>query len=343
MAAGDRNPDRSVAAQLSAEPYRFDFFQAVSLLERMRPEATTVGDGVNVEREAVRFEAEPSLAFPASDVVTIQRAAPTAPAVMRVAFMSLVGVQGPLPRPYVERMLGASSRTLALKAFLNIFHHRLVSIFYRARRKRRVGLDGHAPEASIAAPMLRAIAGLGTEGLSGRLAAPDGATLRYAAMFAQRPRSALGLERMLTSYFGVPVRLRQFIGQWRALEPEDTTRLGAGSNALGVNAVLGGRAWDQCGRVRLVIGPLSLAQYFDYLPGGTAMRALEDLARLYVGPELEIECRLVLRASEVPAASLSRPEQWGPAAEPRLGYTSWLTTTHARTQHEQVTLAAEKA
>ena len=143
MAAVDGNADRSVAARLSAEPFDFEFFQAVSLLERMRPDATSVGEGVNVDREAVRFEAEPSLDFPASDIVSLKQApAKNAPSLMRVAFFTLAGVQGPLPRAYIERMLGARSKSTALKAFLNIFHHRLVSIFYRARRKRRLALDG---------------------------------------------------------------------------------------------------------------------------------------------------------------------------------------------------------
>jgi type VI secretion system protein ImpH len=338
MAAGNGNADRSVAARLLAEPYQFDFFQAVSLLERMRPEATSVGEGVNADREAVRFEAEPSLDFPASEISGIEHSArKTAPSVMRVAFLTLAGVQGPLPRPYIERMLGSRARSGALKAFLNIFHHRLVSIFYRARRKRRLAMDGRAPEESIAAPMLRAVAGLDNEAFAGRLAVPDGATLRYAAMLAQRPRSALGLERLLTSYFGVVVRVRQFIGRWRPLEPEDATCLGRSAHVLGESAVLGDRVWDQAGRVRLVVGPLSLRHFMDLLPGGTAMPALRDLARLYLGPEVEIECQLVLRAAEVPSASLAAP------AESRLGLTSWLATSGARTRHALITLAPGRA
>ena len=181
--------------------------------------------------------------------------------------------------------------------------------------------------------MLRSIAGLGFDSLRHAPSLPDGASLRFAAMLAQRPRTALGLERVLTSYFGVAVRVRQFIGRWRTLEPEDSTRLGKSCNELGSSAVLGERVWDQAGRVRLVIGPLSLPQFMDYLPNGTAMAPLRELARLYLGSEMEIECRLVLRAGEVPPAVLD------PAFQPRLGLTSWLGTSGARMQHAQVTLA----
>ena len=60
---------------------------------------------------------------------------------MRVTFMALAGVQGPLPRAYVERMLGPRARTGAIRAFLDMFHHRLVSIFYRARKSRRIAME----------------------------------------------------------------------------------------------------------------------------------------------------------------------------------------------------------
>jgi type VI secretion system protein ImpH len=343
MAADRRHPDRSVAARLEAEPYGFDFFQAVSLLERMRPGAPSVGEGVDAEREAVRFEAPPSLAFPASDILSVTPAStPDQPTTMRVAFMALAGVQGPLPRTFTERLLGARARAGAARAFLDIFHHRLISLFYRARRKRRVGLDGGRPEASPLAPMLRAVAGLGTDGLAGRMAVPDGAALRYAAVLAQRPRSAAGLERMLSTYFRVPVRVRQFVGCWRTLEPEDTTRLGDGRNPLGAGATLGQRVWDQTGRIRLVIGPLTYAEYRDFLPTGTAMRPLREMARLYLGSATDVDCRLVLRAAETPDARLAGGADAVPG-EPRLGWTSWLPTVGPRADHAHVTISDPSA
>jgi type VI secretion system protein ImpH len=340
MAADRRHPDRSVAERLAAEPYRFDFFQAVSLLERMRPDATSVGDGVDPSREAVHFEAVPSLAFPASEIsVVTPPGEPGEPTTMRVEFLSLAGVQGPMPRPFTERLLAVRRRGAAARAFLDIFHHRLTSIFYRARRKRRVGLDGHGPQQSVLAPMLRALAGLGTEAVPG-LGVADGATLRYAALLGQRPRSAAGMERMLSTYFRVPVRVRQFVGCWRALEPEDATRLGDGKSALGRGAVLGDRVWDQTGRIRLVIGPLSHAQYLDFLPSGTAMPALRALAKLYLSPEIEVECRLVLRASDTPDAWLPPSDTPDGPVEPRLGWTAWLPTRGPRRANPQVTVRA---
>ncbi len=338
MAAERGRTDHSIAERLAREPYRFDFYQAVSLLERMRPDAPSVGEGVDASTEAVRFSSAAGLGFPASEVAEVQppeRAKD--PWRMRVAFLGLAGVQGPLPRAFTERMLGRKSRSAATREFLDIFHHRLVALMYRVRRTQRIGLDGRAPEASPVAPILASVAGLNTDRLANRVGVPDRDLLRYAALLGQRPRSAVGLERMLSSYFGVPVRVRQFAGKWRSLEPDDLTRLGAGGQCqvLGENAVLGSRVWDQQGKIVLVVGPLSYARYLDFLPTGTAARPLRGLARLYLGSELEFDIQLVLRARDVPVAAL------GAGAPLQLGWTSWLTTTRPRTQNPHIALTGE--
>src|SRR4051812_27581640 len=106
MAADRGYADRSVAARLAAAPYQFDFFQAVSLLERLRDDEVSVGEGMNPSQEVVSFSAEPSLAFPASEIGALEPPAdPNGQWQMRVNFMTLGGVQGPLPRAYTERML----------------------------------------------------------------------------------------------------------------------------------------------------------------------------------------------------------------------------------------------
>jgi type VI secretion system protein ImpH len=184
--------------------------------------------------------------------------------------------------------------------------------------------------------MLRALVGLGTDGLTERLAVPDRAILRCAGLFALRPRSAAGLRTIISAYFGVSVRVQQFVGRWREIEPEDQTRLGErhGSNVLGESAVLGTRVWDQPGAIRVILGPLSGEQYRDFLPTGSALRPLRDLVQLYVGPDLDVEFELVLRASDTPAAKLDR------SPDAALGWTSWLGMPQ-RTAHPQVSVRAE--
>jgi type VI secretion system protein ImpH len=147
-----------------------------------------------------------------------------------------------------------------------------------------------------------------------------------------------GLRAVIRSYVGVPVRVQQFVGRWRDLEPEDTTRLGRRqqSNVLGENAVLGTRVWDQSGAIRVTLGPLTAAQYRDLLPNGTALAPLRDLVRLYVGPALDVSYQLVLRASETPSARLDG------SPNAALGWTAWLDMPH-RVIHPSVPVASEEA
>jgi type VI secretion system protein ImpH len=329
VAAAGRRADRPVADPpvrdlLFEEEYRFDFYQAVRLLELLSPDAGPVGEGTEPADEVVRFRSATGLGFPASDVVRLGASADgRGPWEMTVSFLGLAGGLSPLPRPFTELVLERTARRdTALRDFLDIFNHRLVSLMYRVRKKHRLALATVSPERTELAGHLYALMGLGTPGLRGRLGVDDRSLLEYAGLLAQHPRSMTGLEQLLTDYFGVPVRGEQFRGRWLELEEDQRTRIGRlGENhALGESAVLGTRVWDQQGSFELRVGPLTLEQLRDFLPTGTAFRPLCELTRFYVGTELDFTIRLLLKADEVPESRLDA------AGATRLGWTSWLKT-----------------
>lgn len=355
-ASGWRSP-RSVVEQLAAEAHRFDFHQAVSLIERLRPEARGVGDGSHAVREAVRFRSTLTSAFPASDLTA---ARPPGPGETRwelaVNFLGLAGGFGPLPPPVTEEIIRQiRADDTATRDFLDIFNHRLVSLLYRARRMHRPPLNRGTPDQGPFAGWLYSLIGQGTPGLRGRMAFPDRVLLNHAGVLAQQPRSLHGLERLLTDHFAVPVRALPLQGRWLRLDDTQTTRLGQRNAALGDGAVLGNRVWDQQAAVVLEIGPLDLAAFRAFLPDGHAAAALADLAAFYVGPGVDADVRLRLAAAAVPGTRLvganrlhlhgvrtlaRRPRARGdvrldgtarlltrPAPDgPRLGWTTWLTT-----------------
>ena len=73
MGTPGRRTDPSVAEQLLEEGYRFDFFQAVRLLERVYPNRRAVGREGPPGQETVRFRAHLSLSFPPSPIYSIHR------------------------------------------------------------------------------------------------------------------------------------------------------------------------------------------------------------------------------------------------------------------------------
>ena len=333
-----KNP--SVEQGLYSEGHRFDFYQAVKLLELLFPELEVPGVGSDPSREAVRFRSTVDLAFAATDLDSVEPpTADGAPASMAVNFMGLAGGQGPLPSSFTElirerawRKDSRGERDTAFRDFLDIFNHRLVALLYRARKKYRPALTTSGPDESRISRPFFALLGLGTAGVRGRLGVDERALLGYSGLLARQARTMVGLEGMLEDYFDVAVDLRPFRARRFDIAEDQITRLGrSGQNQrLGLETVLGSRVWDQEAAYELHLGPISLERFLDFLPTGTAFVPLVSLARFYTGHELDASVRLTLSAAEVPQLWLG-----GPA---RLGWTSWLETLPFVEDDSQVVL-----
>jgi type VI secretion system protein ImpH len=332
MATQSRRADPPLEHLLFEEGYRFDFFQAVRVLERLSLARLPVGRSAIPSKEAVRFRSHLSLSFPPSSIYEVAHSDNGAsPPEMVVAFMGLFGLTGVLPRHYTELLLErVRQKDFALRDFLDIFNHRMISLFYRAWEKYRLPV---AYERSRSAPgadhdpfsrSLFHLVGMGTAGLRGRLKSADEALLYYSGLVAQQPRSASALGALLGDYFDVPVIVRQFVGAWLRVDDENRTRLrrGDSNNQLGITTMLGARCWDQQAGFTLAIGPLKFQRFREFLPCESGFRAVVELTRFLVGLPLDFDVQLVLQAAEVPACRLTRP---GPEAL-RLGWSSWLKT-----------------
>ncbi|HWB00722.1 MAG TPA: type VI secretion system baseplate subunit TssG [Pirellulales bacterium] len=361
----------ALAAQLIAEPYRFDFFQSIRVLGRIFPDRRPVGlDSIPAD-ELVRFRSYLSLSFPPSEVhEVLPPAQSSAPLRMVVAFMGLVGPSAALPRHYTEMLLErAKQKDRTLYDFLDMFQHRLVSLFYRAWERNRfwacferAELEGRAwraagadryrsfvlderPRHDPVAQILLEVVGLGPpalryrsqvrDRLAGRTLIDDGTVRFYAGLLAQQHRSAVGLEGMVRDYFDVPATVEQFCGQWLKLEPENQSSLSlSGNTCLGANVVIGERFWDRQGKFRIRLGPVGYAQFNQFLPPGSAFRPLSDLTRLYAGITFDVDVQLVLRAEEIPSCRLGDS-----AGGSRLGWDTWIRSNEFSNDVEDAVFA----
>ncbi|MRG95818.1 type VI secretion system baseplate subunit TssG [Polyangium spumosum] len=323
MAAHGWRKSPSVEAWLFDEGHAFDFYQAVSLLERWREgDAVPVGEGSDPSREAVRFSSSIALSFPETDVAKIRPPHREGqPAKMLVNFLGLGGALGPLPPPIVESIFMRAVRgDTAARDFLDIFNHRLVSFAYRIRKGHRVGLGASSPEKDAAARHLFSLLGLGFRALEGRLAVQDRALLEHAANLSSERRSLEGLVAILRRHFGVSIEPIPLTGAFHPIEDGDRTAIGrSGQNrALGRDACLGGRFWDQESTFDLRIGPMKLDEFLRFLPGGDALAPLCSLVRFYAGARFHFGLVLVLAEGEAPRAALGRP------GRALLGQIAWL-------------------
>ena len=315
-----------IETRLREEPFTIRFFQAVRLLERLFPERKPVGRFVNPSEEIAHFGANPSLAFPASEIQSLEWQEGK-PHNVTVNFFGLTGPIGALPQWYtglVLERLRSGDRTL--RDFLDIFNHRFLSLFYQAWEKYRFAIPYERGEQDRFSALLRDLIGIGTEGLQDRQAVADDAFLYFAGILGQRPRSAKALQLLVEEYFAVPVEVQQLLGGWFPLDPATECRMGdreSPSEQLGFGAVAGSEVWDQGARARIKLGPLSLSQYLDFLPHGSAFQALRALTRFFSNDEIDFEVQLVLTREDVPACDLgSEGDQ-----SPKLGWVSWVRSS----------------
>jgi type VI secretion system protein ImpH len=308
---------------LREEPWSFEFFQAVTLLQRLRADHQAVGRFSNPEEEAVHFSASQSLAFPASQIQELEWEK-DAPPDMTVNFFGLTGPMGVLPYCYTELIRDrVRAKDYGLKSFLDIFNHRMLSFFYRAWEKYRFPVTYGLGEEDIFTHHLLDLVGLGTPGLQNRQAIPDGALLHYAGLLSMQARSAAALEDILGDYFQVPVEVEEFRGAWYPLAPGTQCCMEEEENEsqqLGTGAVVGDAIWDQQSRVRIKIGPMPLPRYREFLPDGPAYEPLRAITRFFSNDEFDFEAQLILEREEVPRCELGHEEE----AAPRLGWIAWL-------------------
>jgi type VI secretion system protein ImpH len=359
MAATSGEPAASVAELLFAEGFAFDFFQAVRLLEKMAPERRPVGHESAPSAEAARFRAHTALNFPASAIYQIEPpAAPVRSPIMTVTFMGLTGPSGVLPRHYTEMLMRAREvkgpERYVARDWFDLFNHRVISLFYRAWTKYRFWLayergEYALPDPDVFTESLYSLIGLGARSLRNRLQVAvwpnvegvpgqrvlarvdDLALTYYAGLLAHRPRCAISLERLLEDFFGIPIRVLEFQGQWLQLAPENQSRVGveAANSSVGLNVVVGERVWDVRGKIRIRLGPLSYQQFASFLPDQSPVSERKEffrlmhLVRLYIGPELKVEVQLILKASEIPPCRSGRKGA-------RLGWDSWVVSRPMR-------------
>jgi type VI secretion system protein ImpH len=327
-----------IFARLGAAPFEHDFFHVLRRIECAFPERPRLGTAARPADEPIRLGQDPSLAFAPASLAALRPARNGGAPRLAVNFFGLLGPNGPLPLHLTEftrdRELHGGDTTFA--RFLDVFHHRFLAMFYRAWAQARPTVSLDRPRDDRFAAYVGSLPGIGVRELQDRDAVADHAKLFHAGLLARQVRNCDGLVAMLAGYFRIPVRIEEFVGHWMALAEDERTRLGVADGAalVGRGAVLGRRVWDRQHKFRVLLGPLSLARYEGFLPGGAALAKLVAWVRNYFGFELKWDVRLLLKRDEVPAVRLGR---YG-----RLGWTTWLGAYPKPGDAGDLTLDAER-
>lgn len=294
-------------AALSESPHSYDFYQTLRRLECLFDNKPRWGHARRPSDEAVRFGQEPELSFAPAPLASFKTGRDGRPH-LQVRLFGLFGPNGPLPLHITEyareRLRNAGDPTLS--RFLDVFHHRLITLFYRAWAQAQPHVNRDRPEEDRFAAYLGSFFGMAPAAFRKRDVLPDQAKCFHVGALIRHTRNAEGLRAILQHYCRVPVEIEEFVGHWMTLERRERTYLGLESAMLGSSAVAGGRVWDRQYKFRVRIGALTLQEYEAFLPGGTLIQKLVDWVRMYLTFELEWDVRLILRKDQVPPLTLGQ-------------------------------------
>ena len=310
-----------VIARLFREGYMFDFFQSVRLLERFFPEGKSPGEAVDIADEQIRFRPHNGLVFPATDIKSIEHLEES-PGRARITatFMGLYGIGSPLPVYFYDSVATETEESKPLRDFLDLFNHRLYSLFYRSWKKYRL-LFHYNTASSREALAVRALSlsGLGTKKAIDDSIIEPIRLAAFAGALSMRAHNAEGLQNLVAEFLGgVQVSVLENVSRWVTIPRRGSVgRKSSIPAVLGQTACIGEQVHDISGKFCMVVGPLTLQQYLALLPGGSSARLLQFLVRLYVRDTLAYDVELKLITIEIPAYRLGDRTL-------KLGLTTWL-------------------
>lgn len=301
--------------ELVRAPERRELFQTLRRLECALRDRPRFGEGVRAAEEPVRLGQDPTLTFATSAVLSFTQKEGALPRLSNSMF-GVFGPNGPLPLHLTEyahdRKRNCGDPSMA--RFLDLFHHRLLSLFYRAFANGEPTVQFDRPEADRFTVYVGSLFGLGLPALRNRDPISDRTKLHYAGLLSRQTRDAEGLRSLLQDALRLPVEIEQFVGEWVDLPEDSLWRLGNEAR-LGEGTIAGSRYWMCDGKVRVALGPMSRKELQALLPGGPALTRLKGLVRAYLGDAISWDLKLLLDKADW------KPMEPGHA---RLGWESWV-------------------
>lgn len=322
-------------ADLLRDPLIHDFFAVLRRLQASMP-GPAVGEALRPSEEWARVVQEASLSFAPTTISAAKWDESRRRLNLLVRFTGLLGPNGPMPTHLTEYVIDRRRHfdDTALEAFLNVFNHRIFTLFFRAWSLNQPTVDYDRKDQRSHELYLRSLIGLATPALADRDSVPEEARIYQSGWLAGLSRSPEGLAAILGDFLQLPVNVQCFQGMWLDLPADSRCRLGRSPEnaSLGSCCIAGESVWLVHLKFRLRIGPLHRRDYENLIPGGKAFRQVTDWIRFYLGDEFYWEMQLVLLRPEVPSCRLG--------SGVRLGWTTWLGEPAADRDVEDLVIQA---
>lgn len=300
-----------------AMPWQAGFLSLLRAVAARDSQMPLPGTASLPRQEPYRIGQQPSMVFAPREIAALSTRLGRLG--IRLFSLGLWGPQGPLPLHMTEvvysRMESHQDNTLA--DFADLFHHRALSLFYRAWASAQSTASLDRPHDETFSFYIASLIGTDVREAA-RSCLPTHARYSASAHLVREARNPDGLAASLSHYFGVPMAVEEFVRHWIMLDVAGQTQLGRpGAEAIvGEGALLGEAIPDCQHKFRLVVGPLDLDQYLRLTPHGADLSTLVEWVRAFVGHEYDWEVKLLVKPREAPPARADESQ--------RLGYSTWL-------------------
>lgn len=312
-AEGGHEDDRlSEVLRVARKFGRGNFHTLVAFIERMAKAKVRVGGDGPVRDEPIRFRHDPSLAFSKSDVTELELSDGSDSSgktfEITTSFLGLTGTVTPLPTYFCTEVAQNLGDNGVLQDFLDVFHHRILSLFYRSTSRYNYATEFSSDGKDQWSERLLAFAGI--EIGTAEPAIPRWRLLRLMPLLVRSGSSTWALRTALEDVLedhldGASIEIEQFVGNLVEIAVSQQIRLGVDNCNLGTTTVLGERAYDRTGKFNIVIGPLSAEAYNRFQSDEEVRQLISGTVGLFCRDPLDYDLALVLGEETIPGLRLS--------------------------------------
>lgn len=296
---------------LPAPLHQYELFALLRILERhvAAPNVAPIGTSGPARHERLRLGVSTSLAFPAADLAEL-REAPGPDGINRLHlvthFFGLVGSDSPLPASYATEVMHEEDDNPQMAALLDVFHHRFLSLLYRAWLSQRYLFSAEPGGRDPLSRALLSLVSITPETLEAETGIPPERLLRVLGGLLLSSRPPDMLAGILSQELGLDVRVRPLEPRRVPLEPADRFRLGKRHTrrTLHQDILVGRSMIDRTGHVVLRIGPVPGSRLQALAPGGDEFTRVVAFTRFYLQHPLQVTLELEVPASEMPRSRL---------------------------------------
>ena len=332
MADTNRQPKKPVEARpagsigsaeffndFSNDVIYYNFFSALRLLESKGD--SRFGESKTPKEDPLLLGQSAHIDFAPTALAELRDSENTPHKWLDIYFFGLFGPNGALPFHLSEQVYTKlpKEERKHTRDFFNMFHHGLISLFYRAwaNKEPTAQLDGGKSDKFQL--YVGALAGYGLPSLKNRDTLSDYSKAHFAAYFGGKTRHREGLQNIIHQLYDMKSNIIEFIGEWLSIPIEHQCKLKEKHYAkqLGKNTTLGKHSWQAQYKFQIQLGPLSLNEYESCLPGSKKLKQINETIKNYMRDEIQWEIILLLKKTEIPSTRIG---QYG-----QLGWTSWLT------------------